>query len=102
MARKDEILDELAELAQKVTHARESLLKGELVPLGDVQAQIEAQCQAIVDLEPDDTVEIKPKLDDLLDNMRLFSEEVEYVQAKVAEILRNAEQAEKDGQDNDS
>lgn len=102
MAQKAEILDKLTELSDEVTHARESLLKGELVSLEGVQEQIETQCQAIVDLEPEDAADVKPNLDSLLNNLRLFSDEVAYVQAKVAEILQNAEEAENDDSDNET
>lgn len=91
MAQKAEILDRLTGLSQEVTHARESLLKGEVVTIDKVHERIETECQAIVELEPDDAAEVKPKLDDLLENLRLFSEEINYVQAKVAEILSNTD-----------
>ncbi|NKB56802.1 MAG: hypothetical protein GKS00_10745 [Alphaproteobacteria bacterium] len=96
MAQKDEILNKLSELAEEVTNAREQLLKGELVTIESVHQRIESECQRIVDLEPEDAAEIKPPLDNLLGDLRLFSEEIQYVQAKVVEILRDAEKSEAD------
>ena len=90
MAQKTEILNSLEELAREVTHARESLLKGEIVTIENVHERIESECQAIVELEPEDAAEIRPKLDELLENLRSFSDEITYVQAKVAEILSQA------------
>ncbi len=92
MAEKNEILNTLTELTTEVANAREGLLKGEVVRIDGVHAQIEAQCELIVDLDPEDAAEIKPALDGLLDDLRLFSAEIEYVQAKVAEILKEAEE----------
>ena len=91
MADKTEILAKIAELSEEVAGAREALLKGELVSIDRVHDRIEAQCQSIVELEPEDAVDVKPKLDALLDDLKLFSEEIEYVQAKVAEILADAQ-----------
>lgn len=92
MALKTEILDKITALDTEVTNAREGLLKGELHSLEDIHNRIEAQCQLIVDLEPEEAAEVKPNLDELLTNLRTFSEEINYVQAKVAEILSKTEE----------
>lgn len=89
MTQKDEILSKLSELAIEVTNAREQLLKGELVAIANIHERLETECQRVVDLEPEDAVAVKPQMDSLLADLRLFSEEIEYVQAKVAEILRD-------------
>lgn len=92
MDQKDEILSKLSEMAIEVSNAREHLLKGELLAIENVHERLETECQRIVDLEPEDAVAIKPQMDALLGDLRLFSEEIEYVQAKVAEILKDAKQ----------
>jgi predicted component of type VI protein secretion system len=65
--------------------------------LDNIHDRIEAQCQSIVDLEPDEAAEVKPNLDELLENLRTFSDEIAYVQAKVAEILADTEKAQGGG-----
>ena len=102
MAEKSEILNKMAEMSQEVTVARERLLQGELITLDSIHERIEAQCQLIVDLEPEDAADVKQSLDDLLDNLRTFSEEIQYVQAKVAEILANNETAQGDDDSSNS
>ncbi len=102
MPQKDEILNSLNELASEVAHARESLLKGEAIKINSVHDRIETQCQLIVDLDPEEAEEIRPTLDGLLDNLRVFSAEIEYVQAKVAEILEKAREAEIDDKNTDN
>ena len=97
MALKTEILDKLNSLNVEVTSAREGLLKGELHNLEKIHDRIEEQCQRIVDLEPEEAAEVKPDLDGLLDNLRTFSAEIEYVQAKVSEILAETEKMKEDG-----
>lgn len=97
MALKTEILDKLSALDAEVTNAREGLLKGELHALEDIHNRIETQCQLIVDLEPEEAAEVKPNLDELLANLRTFSGEIDYVQAKVAEILLKTEKAQEGG-----
>ncbi len=97
MALKTEILEKLDSLNVEVTTAREGLLKGELHALEKIHDRIEEQCQRIVDLEPDEAAEVKPNLDGLLDNLRTFSDEIQYVQAKVAEILSETEKVQEGG-----
>ena len=93
MALKTEIMDSLGVLAAEVTSARQALLKGELQSLENINGRIEAQCQLIVDLEPEDAADVKPTLDALLDDLRTFSDEIQYVQTKVAQILADTEKA---------
>jgi len=97
MALKTEILESISGLATEVTSAREALLKGELHSLNSIHARIETQCQLIVDLEPNEAAEVKPNLDELLENLRTFSDEIAYVQAKVTEILAETEKAQGGG-----
>ena len=91
MTSKDEILAKLHDIAGELAHARESLLKGQIVPIENINARIDAECAAILEIDPDDAVEVKPVLDELLLNLQTFSEEINYVQNKVAEILANQE-----------
>lgn len=98
MTSKDEILAKLHGIAGELAHARESLLKGQLVPIENVNARIDEECAAILEIDPDDAVEIKPVLDELLLNLQTFSQEIDYVQNKVAEILAEQENKKKDGE----
>tara|TARA_R110001606_G_scaffold283672_1_gene432130 strand:+ start:262 stop:573 length:312 start_codon:yes stop_codon:yes gene_type:complete len=96
MTSKDEILAKIDEIAGELAHARESLLKGELVPIENINARIDDQCAAILEIDPDDAITIKPALDELLLNLKTFSEEIDYVQNKVKEILAEQDKQRKD------
>ncbi len=87
MASKEDIQAGLNELMGEVANAREKLLQGELLMIEEVNKRIDGHCLAIAELEPDDAVEIKPVLDALLADMQTFSQEIDYVQNKVSEIL---------------
>lgn len=87
MSSKEDIQAGLNELMGEVANAREKLLQGELIMIEEVNKRIDGHCLAIAELEPDDAVEIKPVLDALLEDMQTFSQEIDYVQNKVSEIL---------------
>jgi hypothetical protein len=98
MTSKDEILAKLHDIAGEITHARESLLTGKLVPIENINARIDNECAAILEIDPDDAVALKPVLDALLLDLKTFSDEIDYVQNKVTEILAEQENRKKDGE----
>lgn len=102
MTSKDEILANIREIAGELTHAREALLKGQVVPIENINARIDKQCAAILEIDPDDAVALKPELDELLLNLQTFSQEISYVQNKVAEILAGQENRKKDDDSSES
>ncbi|MEX2617761.1 MAG: hypothetical protein WD767_16855 [Alphaproteobacteria bacterium] len=102
MTSKDEIVTKIQEIASELAHAREALLKGQVVPIDNINARIDDQCAAILEIDPDDAIAIKPELDELLLNLQTFSQEISYVQDKVAEILAGKGNQKKDGDSSES
>lgn len=100
MTSKDEVLVRLNELSEELNQAREALLKGQIVPIDNVIERINHHCATISEMEPDDAIAVKPTLDELLLNFQTFSQEIEYVQNKVKELL--AAEKNSDADDNET
>jgi hypothetical protein len=86
MMTKQEVVDNIATMTEEVTAAREGLLKGEIIPIKNVNEYLDQTCQDALELEPEDAISLKPSLDALLEDLQTLSAEVEYIQNKVAAI----------------
>ena len=99
MKSKDEVMARPNDMSEELNQAREAILKGQIVPIDNLIERINHHCAAISEMEPDDAIEVKPTLDELLLNFQTFSQEIEYVQNKVKELL--AAEKNSDASDNE-
>ncbi len=86
MPTKEEVISEIEVMAAEVTAAREGLLKGQIIDIPNINGRLDATCQDVVELEPEEAISLRPQLDNLLDDLRTFSDEVAYIQENVAAI----------------
>lgn len=77
MTTKAELLTELSEISSVVSDARKKLEDDEHVLLNGIDSRIAETCRSVVDLPPDDALEVRPILSTLLDDLKIFSEELE-------------------------
>lgn len=91
---KEEIVTDLNSMSELIAVARSGLSRNQLVEISDIQERIRGVVESITDLPPEDAVEMKPVLLELLSNFQEFSKEVE---AKIGELqaasASNTEQA---------
>lgn len=94
MMNKEEIVTDLNSMSELIAVARSGLSRNQLVEISDIQERIRGVVESITDLPPEDAVEMKPVLLELLSNFQEFSKEVE---AKIGELqaasASNTEQA---------
>lgn len=96
MMNKEEIVTDLNSMSELIAVARSGLSRNRLVEISDIQERIRGVVESITDLPPEDAVEMKPVLLELLSDFQEFSKEVE---AKIGELqaaassASNAEQA---------
>jgi hypothetical protein len=77
MTTKAELLTELSDISSVVSDARKKLEDDEHVLLSGIDSRIAETCRSVVDLPPDDALEVRPILSSLLDDLKVFSEELE-------------------------
>ena len=77
MTTKAELLTELSEISSAVSDARKKLDDDEHILLSGIDSRIAETCRSVVDLPPDDALEVRPILSTLLDDLKVFSEELE-------------------------
>ncbi len=94
MMNKEEIVTDLNSMSELIAVARSGLSRNQLVEISDIQERIRGVVESITDLPPEDAVEMKPVLLELLSDFQEFSKEVE---AKIGELqaasASNTEQA---------
>lgn len=76
MITKDEIRRELSEVAEHIACARTTLSQDQLIDISGIPEKVRSLAGAIADLAPEDAAEMKPLLIELLDEFRVFSEDV--------------------------
>lgn len=77
MMTKQEILSGLNKVSETIATARDVLSRDQLMNMDGIDEEIRTIVASIADLPPEDAMEMRPVLDDLLQNFRSFSEEVE-------------------------
>jgi hypothetical protein len=80
---KDTIQRDLAAVGDLIASARRALTRNELVDIGEIPERVRGVMGSITDLPPDDAVELRPQLLDLLSDFKSFAGEVS---AKIADI----------------
>jgi hypothetical protein len=93
MPNKEEVVSAIEGMANEITAAREGLLKGEIIKMDNINERLEVACQDALELEPEDAISLRPQLDDLLEDLRTFAAEVDYIHEKVAEIHKQQAEA---------
>ena len=88
MPTKDELTADINAMAVEVTEALTSLKNDEDVDLVNIEPRVRAAMDSVGDLAPDEAVEMRPLLVNLLEKMEEFSL---VLQGKIDEI--NAEEA---------
>ena len=83
MMNKDEILTNLNSMSELIAAARLGLTQNQLVEMDNIQDRIRTVVESITDLPPEEAMEMRPVLTDLLTEFEHFSNEVE---AKIKEI----------------
>ena len=77
MTDKTELLTELSDIASAVSEARRCLEGDDTIVLDNIGSRIEQSCRSVVDLPPDDALEVRPILSSLLDDLKDFSVELQ-------------------------
>jgi DNA-directed RNA polymerase subunit F len=77
MMTKHEILSGLNEMSEAITSARDGLSQDHLMNMDGMETKVRDIVASIADLPPEDAVEMRPVLADLLVNFQGFSQEVE-------------------------
>ena len=77
MTDKAQLLSELSDIANAVSDARRSLEGDNLIVLDGIDSRVEKFCRSVVDLLPDDALEVRPILNSLLDDLKELLEELQ-------------------------
>ncbi len=78
MTNKAELFSELSDIASAVSEAQKSLEgDDDFIILRGIDSRIEESCRSVVELPPDDALEVRPVLSSLLDDLKNFSVELE-------------------------
>jgi hypothetical protein len=83
MMTKDAINGELTIVTEMIVTARAALAHNELVDIGDIPGRLRELMGSITDLPPDDAIELRPALIELLTDFKRFAAEV---QEKIADL----------------
>lgn len=87
MTSKDDIRRDLAVVAEQIANARMALSRDELADIEGIPEKIREVAGAVTDLAPDDAVEMRPLLTELLADFKSFADEV---RGKIAAIRARA------------
>ncbi|MCG8542782.1 MAG: hypothetical protein MJE12_01105 [Alphaproteobacteria bacterium] len=87
MMTKQEILSGLNKVSETIATARDVLSRDQLMNMDGIDEEIRTIVASIADLPPEDAMEMRPVLNELLQNFRNFSEEVE---SKISNLDRPA------------
>lgn len=87
MTSKDDIRRDLAVVAEQIANARMALSRNELADIEGIPEKIREVAGAVTDLAPDDAVEMRPLLTELLADFKSFADEV---RGKIAAIRERA------------
>ncbi len=74
---KEELLSQINDLSSVVGAAREGLAKDEVVAMEDIVENVSETCSAVTDLPPDDAIEVRPHLVELLENLQQLSDDLQ-------------------------
>jgi hypothetical protein len=74
---------ELKSVADRIGTARDALARDEIVEVSDIPERMRTVANAITDLPPEDAIELRPALADLLTDFKGFAEELK---VKIGEI----------------
>lgn len=83
MMNKEEIVTDLNSMSELIAVARSGLERNQLVEITDIQGRIQSVVESITELPPEEAVEMKPVLLDLMSDFQEFAKEVE---AKIGEL----------------
>lgn len=83
MMTKDTIHRELTAVAELIVSARSALARNELVDIAEIPVKVREVMGSITDLSPEDAVELRPMLVELLTDFKDFATDVN---AKIADI----------------
>jgi len=83
MIAKEEIETELAAVAEAIGNARAALSRNEIVEMTEIPERMRNVANAITDLPPEDAIELRPSLSNLLTDFKNFAEELK---SKIGEI----------------
>lgn len=83
MMNKDEIVADVNSMSELIAIARSGLTRNQLVEIDNIQGRIQSVVESITDLPPEDAVEMRPMLLELLSEFQDYSKEVE---AKIGEL----------------
>jgi DNA-directed RNA polymerase subunit F len=87
MTAKEDIRRELTAVAEQIATARAALARNELIDISGIPEKVQGVAGAIIDLAPEDAVDLRPMLMELLTDFKAFSEDV---QSKIGEIQASA------------
>jgi methyl-accepting chemotaxis protein len=76
MTPKEEIRAELADVANVISTARQALAQNQILDMRGIQDRVRDVANAITDLTPEDAVELRSSLADLLADFKGFAEEL--------------------------
>lgn len=83
MDSKEDLEKELASVAEAIGTARVALARNEIAEISEIPEKIRAVANAITDLPPEDAIEMRPVLANLLSDFKDFAEELN---SKIGEI----------------
>lgn len=83
MNSKEDLEKELAIVADAIVTARAALARNEIAQINEIPEKIRTVANAITDLPPEDAIELRPVLADLLADFKEFAEELN---TKIGEI----------------
>jgi hypothetical protein len=83
MTTKDTIHRDLTTVAEMIVNARAALSRNEIVDIAEIPVKVREVMGSITDLPPEDAVELRPMLVELLTDFKDFATDVN---AKIADI----------------
>lgn len=83
MNSKQELSDELQSVADRIGTARDALNRNEIVEMSDIPERMRTVANAITDLPPEEAIELRPALSNLLTDFKGFADELK---DKIGEI----------------
>lgn len=83
MKSRQDLEAELNSVADRIGNARDALSRNEIVEMSDIPERMRTVADAITDLPPEEAVELRPALSDLLTDFKGFAEELK---VKIGEV----------------
>ena len=78
---KDELIAEITMLREIVAMGHDRLAENQYIDMALMQSKVDAACQEVADLPPDDAAEIRQSLNSLLEDLVKYSSSVSQIVA---------------------